>query len=103
MDRILIIEDDEEIAEIERDYLEINDMQVDICTDAVSGIEAAGRETYDLIILDLMLPGMDGFSACKKLRAKLDIPVIIVSARHESADQVRGLGLGGRQFYCKAF
>ena len=103
MDKILIIEDDEEIAGIEKDYLEINNMEVTVCLDAISGIEAAGREHFDLIILDLMLPGMDGFSACKKLRAKLDIPLIIVSARHESADQVLGLGLGADNFIAKPF
>ncbi|MBE5906131.1 MAG: response regulator transcription factor [Lachnospiraceae bacterium] len=103
MQRILIIEDDETIANIEKDYFEINDFEATICTDALSGLNAVQHETFDLIILDLMLPGMDGFSACKKLRAITDIPIIIVSAKHESADQVLGLGLGADNFITKPF
>ena len=88
MAKILIIEDDENIASIEKDYLEINGYEVDIRNEAVSGIELANTGEYDLILLDLMLPGMDGFSVCKKLRLQLDIPIIIVSAKQETADQV---------------
>ncbi len=103
MTKILIIEDDKQIASIEKDYLEINDFEVHICSDAISGINAAQSDKYGLIILDLMLPGMDGFSACKELRSKLDIPILIVSAKHESADQVLGLGLGADNFITKPF
>lgn len=103
MTKILIIEDDENIANIEKDYLEINGYQVDIRNEAISGIESASTGEYHLIILDLMLPGMDGFSVCKKLRLKLDIPIIIVSAKHESADQILGLGLGADDFVTKPF
>lgn len=103
MAKILIIEDDENIANIEKDYLEINGYEVDIRNEAVSGIELASTGEYDLILLDLMLPGMDGFSVCKKLRLQLDIPIIIVSAKHESADQILGLGLGADDFVGKPF
>ena len=103
MAKILIIEDDENIASIEKDYLEINGYEVDIRNEAVSGIELANTGEYDLILLDLMLPGMDGFSVCKKLRLQLDIPIIIVSAKQETADQVLGLGLGADDFIAKPF
>lgn len=103
MAKILIIEDDENIANIEKDYLEINGFEVDIRNEAVSGIELANTGEYDLILLDLMLPGMDGFSVCKKLRLQLDIPIIIVSAKQESSDQVLGLGLGADDFVPKPF
>lgn len=103
MAKILIIEDDENIANIEKDYLEINGYEVDIRNEAVSGIELANMGEYDLILLDLMLPGMDGFAVCKKLRLQLDIPIIIVSAKHENADQILGLGLGADDFVPKPF
>lgn len=103
MAKILIIEDDENIANIEKDYLEINGYEVDIRNEAVSGIELANTGEYDLILLDLMLPGMDGFAVCKKLRLQLDIPIIIVSAKHENADQILGLGLGADDFVPKPF
>ena len=103
MAKILIIEDDENIANIEKDYLEINGYEVDIRNEAVSGIELATTGEYDLILLDLMLPGMDGFAVCKKLRLQLDIPIIIVSAKQENADQILGLGLGADDFIPKPF
>lgn len=103
MAKILIIEDDENIANIEKDYLEINGYEVDIRNEAVSGIESASTGEYDLILLDLMMPEMDGFSVCKKLRLQLDIPIIIVSAKQEISDQVLGLGLGADDFVPKPF
>ncbi|SFQ46887.1 DNA-binding response regulator, OmpR family, contains REC and winged-helix (wHTH) domain [Lachnospiraceae bacterium XBB1006] len=103
MQTILIIEDDETIANIEKDYLEVNDFDVTICGDALSGINALTKRAFDLIILDLMLPGMDGFSACKKMRTLVDIPILIVSAKHESSDQILGLGLGADNFITKPF
>ena len=81
MSKILIIEDDREIAEIERDYLELDGFAADIASDGVSGLEKSLTGSYDLILLDLMLPGMDGFSVCKRLREKLDIPILMVTAR----------------------
>lgn len=101
--RILIIEDDKNISELERDYLEINGYEVMIHNDGIAGLEEAEKEPYDLIILDLMLPGMDGFEICKRLREKLEIPLIIVSARSEDIDKIRGLGLGADDYMTKPF
>lgn len=96
MRRILIIEDELDIAELERDYLEVNGFDSDIVTNGKEGFEKAVANTYDLIILDLMLPGMDGFELCKKLREMLDIPIIMVTARQEDIDKIRGFDKGGR-------
>ena len=103
MDRILIIEDDIEIAEIERDYLEINGFSVVIETDGAAGFETARQGGFQLILLDLMLPGMDGFQICRRLREATDIPILIVTARLEDADKVRGLGLGADDYIEKPF
>ena len=103
MDSILIIEDDLEIAEIERDYLEINGFSVTIETDGSAGLEAALNGSYQLILLDLMLPGTDGFQICRRLRQSMDIPILIVTARLEDADKVRGLGLGADDYIEKPF
>lgn len=81
MSRILIIEDDKEISEIERDYLELDGFEADIANNGITGLEKALGGEYDLVLLDLMLPGMDGFSICKRLREKLDIPILVVTAR----------------------
>lgn len=103
MSRILIIEDDKAIAEIERDYLELNDYEVDIVGDGREGLETARSGDYDLILLDLMLPGMDGFTVCRKLRETLDIPVLMVTARQEDVDKIRGLGMGADDYIEKPF
>ena len=84
--RILIIEDDKSIAELERDYLELNGFEVTICEDGTKGLEEALGGGYDLILLDLMLPGSDGFDICRKVREKQNTPIIIVSAKHEDID-----------------
>ena len=94
MQRILIIEDDEDIAAIERDYLELNGFQVEIAADGLAGLEQGLRGASDLILLDLMLPGMDGFSVCRRLREEKDVPILMVTARREDIDKIRGLGLG---------
>ena len=94
MSHICIIEDDAAIAEIERDYLEINGFTVSIATDGVSGLNLAQTESFDLILLDLMLPQLDGFTLCRKLRERLDIPILMVTAKKEDIDKIRGLGLG---------
>lgn len=101
--RILIIEDDREIAEIERDYLELDGMEADISGDGVSGLEKALSGGYDLILLDLMLPGLDGFSVCRRLREKLDIPILMVTARTQDVDKIRGLGFGADDYIEKPF
>ena len=103
MSRILIIEDDREIAEIERDYLELDGFAADIASDGVSGLEQALAGDYDLILLDLMLPGMDGFSVCRRLREKLDIPILMVTARTQDIDKIRGLGFGADDYIEKPF
>ncbi len=103
MSKILIIEDDREIAEIERDYLELDGFASDIASDGLSGLEKALNGSYDLILLDLMLPGMDGFSVCKRLREKLDIPILMVTARTQDIDKIRGLGFGADDYIEKPF
>ena len=103
MSKILIIEDDREIAEIERDYLELDGFAADIASDGVSGLEQALAGDYDLILLDLMLPGMDGFSVCRRLREKLDIPILMVTARTQDIDKIRGLGFGADDYIEKPF
>jgi len=103
MSRILIIEDEEAIAELEKDYLELSDFEVEIKNDGESGLKAALDEAYDLIVLDLMLPGIDGFEICKEIREKKNIPIIMVSAKKEDIDKIRGLGLGADDYMTKPF
>lgn len=103
MKKILIIEDDMDIAEIERDYLAVSGCEADIETDGVSGLNAALKGGYDLILLDIMLPKMDGFSVCRRLREKLDIPILMVTAKKEDIDKIRGLGLGADDYIVKPF
>lgn len=103
MKRILIVEDDKAIAELERDYLEANDYKVDICEDGESGLQKALNEDYALVLLDVMLPKEDGFQVCKKLRNEKNIPIILVSAKREDIDKIRGLGLGANDYIVKPF
>lgn len=100
---ILIIEDEQSIAELERDYLEISGFSVDIALDGDTGLQKALKGDYALIILDLMLPGKDGFQVCKEVREVKDIPIIIVSARKDDIDKIRGLGLGADDYVTKPF
>ncbi|MDO4170220.1 MAG: response regulator transcription factor [Lachnospiraceae bacterium] len=103
MSRILIIEDELSIAELEKDYLELSSFQVDIETDGRSGLERALSEEYDMIILDLMLPEMDGFEICKKIRAEKNIPILMVSAKKDDIDKIHGFGLGADDYITKPF
>lgn len=103
MEKILIIEDDTAIAAIERDYLVIDHFEVEIAQDGKSGIEKALQGSFDLILLDLMLPGIDGFTVCRRLREELDIPILMVTARREDVDKIRGLGLGADDYIEKPF
>ena len=103
MKKILIIEDQQSIAELEKDYLEINHYQVDIKNNGQEGLDAALTKKYDLILLDLMLPDIDGFDICKKIRNKKNIPILIISARGEDIDKIRGLGLGADDYISKPF
>jgi DNA-binding response OmpR family regulator len=103
MSRILIVEDEQSIAELERDYLEINGYQVDMETSGDRGLEKALTIDYDLVILDLMLPMMDGFEICRRIRSEKDIPILMVSAKKEDIDKIRGLGLGADDYMIKPF
>ncbi len=103
MSRILIIEDEESIAELEKDYLEINNYEVEMVFNGTDGLKKALTNEYDLIILDVMLPGIDGFEICKQIRKAKDIPIIMVSAKKEDIDKVRGLGLGADDYITKPF
>lgn len=101
--KILIIEDDTAIAEIERDFLEIDGYQTVIATDGIEGQRLALTGDFDLIILDLMLPGLNGYEICRTIREKTDIPILMVTAKFEVADKVRGLGLGADDYIAKPF
>lgn len=103
MSKILIVEDEEAIADLEKDYLELSDFQVDIESNGASGLDAALNKEYDLIVLDLMLPEMDGYEVCKRVRQVKDIPIIMVSAKKDDIDKIRGLGLGADDYMTKPF
>lgn len=103
MAKILIIEDEMSIAELERDYLELAGYSVAICEEGIKGKEMALEDEYNLVILDLMLPGCDGFEICKAIRAEKNIPILMVSARKDEVDKIRGLGLGADDYITKPF
>ena len=103
MSRILIVEDEEAIAELEKDYLELSDYVVDVCADGNEGLRKAMDEEYDLYILDVMLPGTDGFEICRQIRTEKDAPILLVSARKEDIYKVKGLGLGADDYITKPF
>ena len=103
MKKILIIEDEADIAELERDYLEVNGFNSDIASTAEEGLHLARTHSYNLILLDLMLPGMDGLELCKKLRDLLDIPILMVTARKEDIDKIRGFDRGADDYIVKPF
>ncbi|AOY78126.1 response regulator transcription factor [Clostridium formicaceticum] len=103
MKKILIIEDDISIAELERDYLEINGFQVEIENSGDQGMFRAVNQNYDLIILDLMLPKVDGFEICRQIRNEKNTPILMVSAKKEDIDKIRGLGLGADDYMTKPF
>ena len=103
MAKILIVEDDAAMAAIERDYLSVSGFEVEIAEDGNSGLRKGSTGAYDLILLDLMLPEMDGFEVCRRLREKTDIPILMVTARREDIDKIRGLGLGADDYIEKPF
>lgn len=103
MSKILIIEDDAEISMLERDYLEINGFSADVISDGSEAVHAALNGNYDLILLDLMLPGMNGYEICRMIRDEVDIPILMVTAKLESVDKIRGLGLGADDYIAKPF
>lgn len=103
MSRILIIEDEMSIAELEKDYLELSDFEVEIECDGEAGLTLALENDYDLIILDLMLPSIDGFEICRRIREKKNIPILMVSAKKDDIDKIRGLGQGADDYMTKPF
>ena len=103
MSRILIIEDEEAIAELEKDYLELSGFEVVISNRGDLGLEKALNEDFDLIILDLMLPEVDGFEICKEIRNHKNTPILMVSAKKDDIDKIRGLGLGADDYMTKPF
>lgn len=103
MSKILIVEDEEAIADLEKDYLEMSGYDVMIENDGTKGLEAAMNSEVDLIILDLMLPGVDGYDICKQVREEKNIPIIMVSAKKDDIDKIRGLGLGADDYMTKPF
>jgi DNA-binding response OmpR family regulator len=103
MKRILIIEDEQVIAEVEKDYLEANGYAVEIAASGDAGLKKALEEEFDLILLDLMLPKIDGFEICKQVRKVKNIPILMVSAKKEDIDKIRGLGLGADDYVIKPF
>ncbi|MUK89401.1 response regulator [Ornithinibacillus sp. L9] len=103
MKKILIIEDERSIAELERDYLEVNGFSSTIATTGEEGLKKAISQTYDLILLDLMLPGIDGFELCKEIRKSKDIPILMVTARKDDIDKIRGFDRGADDYIEKPF
>lgn len=103
MKRLLIVEDEQLIAELERDYLEVSGFKVDIAMDGEQGLKLGLNGEYDLIILDVMLPLLNGFEVCKQIREKHQIPILMVTAKKEDIDVIRGLGLGADDYITKPF
>ena len=103
MSKILIVEDEVAIAELEKDYLELSGFEVEMENDGTNGLARALAEDFDLFILDLMLPGIDGFEICKRIREKKNTPILLVSAKKEDIDKIRGLGLGADDYVTKPF
>jgi len=103
MAKILIVEDEEAIANLEKDYLELNGFEVKMESDGTKGLKTAIEQDFDLYILDLMLPGVDGFDVCRRIREIKDTPIIMVSAKKEDIDKIRGLGLGADDYITKPF
>lgn len=103
MSRILIIEDESSIAELEKDYLELSGFEVALEEEGNQGLKRALEEDFDLLILDLMLPGLDGFEICRRFREVKNTPIIMISAKKEDIDKIRGLGLGADDYMTKPF
>ena len=103
MSKILIIEDEMTIAELEKDYLELSGFQVEIETNGEQGLKKVLDEDYNMVILDLMLPGMDGFEVCRQIREHKNLPILMVSAKKDDIDKIRGLGMGADDYVTKPF
>lgn len=103
MKKILIIEDDQSISELQKDYLEVEGFEVEVCSNGLEGLEVLRQKNYDLLILDIMLPGMDGLEILRKIKDEKDIPVLLVSAKKEEIDKIKGLSLGADDYITKPF
>jgi DNA-binding response OmpR family regulator len=103
MSRILIVEDEEAIANLEKDYLELSGFEVKVESNGTDGLNTALNEEFDMFILDLMLPGVDGFDICERIREIKDNPILLVSAKKEDIDKIRGLGMGADDYITKPF
>lgn len=103
MNKILIVEDELAIAELEKDYLELSRFEVEIETSGERGLERALKEDFDLFILDVMLPNVDGFEICRRVREVKNTPILLVSAKKDDIDKIRGLGLGADDYMTKPF
>mgnify|MGYP000835759048 CR=1 FL=1 len=103
MSRILIVEDEVAIADLEKDYLELSGFEVEVANDGETGLRRGLAVEFDLIILDLMLPGVDGFEICRQIRGQKNTPIIMVSAKKDDIDKIRGLGLGADDYITKPF
>lgn len=103
MKKVLLVEDDKAIAELESDYLEASDFAVEIIGDGTTGLKKALTQDYDILLLDIMLPGIDGFKICREVRKVKDVPILMVSAKREDIDKIRGLGLGADDYIIKPF
>ncbi len=103
MQQILIVEDDDDIAEIEKDYLEINNYQTTLVSNGSLALQKLQKDTYDLVILDIMLPDLNGFQICKEIRKSYDIPILMVTAKNNTIDKIKGLGFGADDYLTKPF
>ena len=103
MSKIIIVEDEHSIAELEKDYLELSGFEVDTANDGMNGLAKALNEKFDLFILDVMLPGIDGYEICSKIRENSNVPIIMVSAKKEDIDKIRGLSIGADDYMTKPF
>ena len=103
MSKILIVEDEVAIADLEKDYLELSGFEVETENSGDTGLKRSLEEEFDLIILDLMLPEVDGFEICRQIREKKNVPIIMVSAKKDDIDKIRGLGLGADDYMTKPF
>ncbi|ADY57192.1 two component transcriptional regulator, winged helix family [Syntrophobotulus glycolicus DSM 8271] len=101
--KILIVEDDPSIAELQKDYLEVAGFAVKICADGLAGFQEIQKESYDLLIIDIMLPGLDGLEILRRMNEEKDIPVLLVSAKKEEIDKIKGFSLGADDYITKPF
>lgn len=103
MDKILIIEDDEDLCNLIRDYLKIEGFEAVTCNDGLEGMKAAKEGGFSLIILDIMLPNIDGMTICRKLRESSHVPIIMASAKSGDTDKILSLGMGADDYITKPF